>query len=59
MIWRNHSEGVPNSLIDNIKILFEGDGDAGLRLRRRFMRTCYVPRDVLEYATNVPAELNV
>jgi len=36
MMWRNHSEGVPNALIDNIKILSEGGGDVALRLRRRF-----------------------
>jgi hypothetical protein len=29
-----------------------------LRLRRRFMHTCYVPRDVLESARNASLELN-
>jgi hypothetical protein len=57
-MWRNNSEGAPNSLIDHINIMLEGDGDAALRLRRRFMRTSYVPRDVPELATNVLAELN-
>ena len=27
-------------------------GDAALRLRRRLMRTCCMPRDVPEYATS-------
>ncbi len=47
-----------NVLIDNTNMLSEGDGNAALRLRRRFMRTCYVPRDVPEFATNVSSELN-
>ena len=51
MIWRKHSDGVPNVLIDNSNILSEGVGNAALRLRRRFMRTGYVPRDVPESAT--------
>ncbi len=58
MMWRNHSDGVLDILIDNTSILFEGVGDAALRLRRRFMRTGYVPRDVPESATNVSLELN-
>jgi hypothetical protein len=56
MMWRNHSDGVPDILIDNTSILSEGAGDAALRLRRRFMRTGYVPRDVPESATNVSLE---
>ena len=56
MMWRNHSDGVPDILIDNTSILSEGAGDAALRLRRRFMRTGYVPRDVPESATNVILE---
>ena len=58
MMWWNHLEGVPNSLLDSINILFEGDGDASLRHRRHFMRTCYVPRDVPESATNVASEID-
>jgi len=58
MMWRKHLEGVPNTLIDNINILFEGIGDAALRLRRRFMRTCCVSRDVPESITNVSLEMN-
>ena len=46
MMWKKHSDGVPNVLIDNTHILSEGDGNATLHLRRRFMRTSYVPRDV-------------
>ncbi len=51
MIWKKHSDGVPNVLIDNTNILSEGVGNAALRLRRRCMRTSYVPRDMLESAT--------
>ncbi len=58
MMWRNHSDGVLDILIDNTSILSEGAGDAALRLRRRFMRTGYVPRDVPESAPNVSLELN-
>ena len=58
MMWRNHSDGVLDILIDNTSILSEGAGDAALRLRRRFMRTGYVPRDVPESARNVSLELN-
>jgi hypothetical protein len=58
MMWRKHSDGVPNAFIDNTNILFEGVGNAALRLRRRFMRTCYVPRDMPEFATNASSELN-
>jgi hypothetical protein len=47
-----------NVLIDNTNMLSEGDGNAALRLRRRFMRTCYVPRDVPESTTNASSELN-
>ena len=46
MPWRKHSDGFPNVLIDIPNILSEEDGNASLRLRRRFMRTGYVPRDV-------------
>jgi hypothetical protein len=58
MMWKKHSDGVHDVLIDNTNILSEKAGDAALRLRRRFMRTCYVPRDVPEYETNVSSELN-
>ena len=58
MMWRNHFDGVPNVLIENTNILSEGAGNATLRLRRHFMRTCYVPRDVPESATNASPELN-
>ncbi len=58
MMWRNHSERVPSALIDNINICFDGVGDAALRLRRRFMRTSYVPRHVPESATNILPKLN-
>ncbi len=57
MMWRNHSDGVPEILIDNTSILSKGAGDAALRLRRRFIRTGYVPRDVPEFATNISLEL--
>ena len=46
MMWKKHSDGVPNVLVDNKNILFEGAGNVALRLRRRCMRTAYVPRDV-------------
>ncbi len=58
MMWRNHSDGVLDILIDNTNILSEGACNAALRLRRRFMRTGYVPRDVPQFATNVSLELN-
>ena len=58
MLYRKHSDGVPNVLIDNTNILFEGACNSALRLRCRFMRTCYVPRDVPESATNASSELN-
>ena len=58
IMWRKHSDGVPNVLIDNTNILCEGAGNAVLRLRRRFVRTSYVPRDVPEFATNASSELN-
>jgi hypothetical protein len=48
MMWKKHSDGVPDVLIDNTNMLSEKDGYATLRLRRRFMRTGYVPRDVPE-----------
>ena len=51
MMWKKHSDGVPNVLIDNTNILSEGVGTAALRIRRLFMRTGYVPRDVPEFAT--------
>ena len=31
MMWRKHSDGVPNVLIDNTNILFEGDGNATMK----------------------------
>ena len=52
MMWRKHFDGVPDALIDNTNILSEEAGNAALRLRRRFMRTSYVPRNVPEFATN-------
>jgi hypothetical protein len=53
-MWRSHSDGVPNVLIE---ILLEGAaGDVALRLRRHLMRTCYLPRDVPESATSVSSE---
>jgi hypothetical protein len=59
MMWKIHSDGVPDVLIDNTNVLFEEAGNAALRLRRRYMRTGYVPRDVPESATNVLSDLNV
>jgi hypothetical protein len=58
MMWKNHFDGVPDVLIDNRNVLSEEAGNAALRLRRRFMRTGYVPRDVPEFATNESSELN-
>ena len=58
MMLRKHPDGVPNVLIDNKGILSEGVGNGALRLPRRFMHTSYVPRDVLEFATNASSELN-
>ena len=58
MMWRKHFDGVPDALIDNTNILSEEAGNAALRLRRRFMRTGYVPRDVPETSTNVSSDLN-
>ena len=58
MLWKKHSDGVPGVLIDNTNILFEGVGNVALRLRRVFMRTSYVPRDVSEYGTNASLKLN-
>ena len=58
MIWRRYIHGVSIALIDNTNILSGGFGDALLRLRRRFMRTSYMPRDVPEYLINVSSELN-
>ena len=52
MMWKKHSDGVPNVFIDNTNILSENVGDAPLRLWRRFMRTSYVPRDVPESKIN-------
>ena len=51
MMWKKHSDGVPKVLIDNTNMLSEGVGNATLCLRRRFMRTGYVPQDALEFAT--------
>jgi hypothetical protein len=59
MMWKNYFDGVPYVINDNTNILSEGIGDASLRLRRRFMRTSYVPRDVLVSTPNVSSELNV
>ncbi len=58
MMWRKHSDGVHDVLIDNTNILSEEAGNAALRLLRRFMRTGYVPRDVPDSASNVSSELN-
>ncbi len=52
MIWKKHFDGVPDVLIDNTNILHEKASDAALRLRRLFMRTGYVPRDVPKPKTN-------
>ncbi len=57
MMWKKHSDGVPNVLIDNTNILSEEASNVALRFRRRFMRTCYVPRDVPDSATK-ESELN-
>jgi hypothetical protein len=32
MMWRKHSDGVPNVIIDNTNILSEGPGNGALRL---------------------------
>ena len=58
MMWRKHFDGVLDALIDNTNIISEEAGNAALRLRRRFMRTGYVPRDVPKSATNVSSNLN-
>ncbi len=58
MMWEKHSDGVPKVIIGNRSILSEGVVDVALRLRRRFMRTGYVPRDVPLFAPNVSSELN-
>ncbi len=58
MMWKKHSDGVPDVLIGNTNKLSEEAGNAALRLRRRLMRTGYVPRDVPESATNVSSDLN-
>ncbi len=50
MTWRKHSDEVPNIFIDNTNKLSEGVCNAAFRLRRRFTRTSYVQRDVLEFA---------
>jgi len=39
MMWKKHSDGVSDVLIDNTSILSEGTSNAALRLRRQFMRT--------------------
>ena len=58
IMWKKHSDGVPDVLIDSTNILSEETGNAALRLRRRFMRTGYtVPRDVPESTTNVSSDL--
>jgi hypothetical protein len=57
MMWKKHSDGVRNVLIDNTNILSEEAGNATLRLRRRFTRTGYVPRDVPKSASK-ESELN-
>ena len=46
MMWKKHSDGVRDVLIHNTNILSEKVGDAALRLRRRFMSICYVPKDL-------------
>ena len=46
MMWRKHFDEVPDALIDNTNVLYEEAGNVALRLRRRFMRTGYVPQDV-------------
>ena len=51
-MWRNQPVGVPDTLLDNANVLSEDAGNAALRLRRRFMRTGFVPRDVPESAPN-------
>jgi hypothetical protein len=48
LMWKKHSDGVLDVLINNTNILSRGVGNEALRLRRRFMRTGYVPRDVPE-----------
>ena len=53
MMWKKHFDGVPDVLIDNTHVLYEETGNAALRLRRRFMRTGYVLRDVPESTTNL------
>ena len=58
MTWKKHSDGVFDVLIDNTTILYEEAGNAALRLRRHFMRTGYVPRDVPKSARNVSSYLN-
>ena len=58
IMWKKHLDGVPNVLIDNTNILSEETGSAALRLRRRFMRTCYIPQDVPKSVTNESSELN-
>jgi len=58
MMWRKHSDGVLDVLIENTNILFEGTGNATSRIRRRLMRTGYVPRDMPEFATNVSSKLD-
>jgi hypothetical protein len=57
-MWRQHLNGVPNALIEKKYIFLKDVGDTPLRFRRRFMRTSYVPWDVLESATKVSLELN-
>jgi hypothetical protein len=57
MMWKKHSDGVLDVLIDNTNILYEKVGNEALHLRRRFMRACYVPRDVPESETNASLEL--
>jgi hypothetical protein len=46
MVRRKHYDGVSHVRIDNTNMLYEEGGNAALRLRRRFMRMGYVPRDV-------------
>jgi len=57
-MWKKHSDLVLDVLIDNTNILSKGASNVALRLRRRFMRTCYGPWDVPESATNASSELN-
>ena len=43
--WLQHSTGVPESMIKQASVISGKEGEATLKLRRRFMRTGYVPRE--------------